>query len=98
VAKVHGAPVRMGPRVTGNLKKNNFPVTLKIRTSRRDVLIEMISMSNIRLFYCNIEHSQLRECRDLLYGRLVHVDETFNRFADFATDANPLSVISELMV
>ena len=85
----------MGPRVTGNLKKNNFPVTLKIRTSRRDVLIEMISMSNIRLFYCNIEHSQLRECT--VYGRLVHVDETFNRFADFATDANALCVISELM-
>ena len=53
-------------------------------------------MSNIRLFYCNIEH--YTNLGSVLYGRLVHVDETFNRFADFATDANPLCVISELMV
>jgi len=55
-----------GARVPGGyFKNNNFPVTVKIRTSG---------------YQASNHSSQLF----MLRGRLVHVGETFKRFADFA--------------
>jgi len=56
------------PRVQGKkLKKNIFPVTVKIRTS------------GYRTLECFIATLLTWG----VYGRLVHVGETFDRFADF---------------
>jgi len=57
------------------IKNNNFPVTLKIRTSGYQTLECIVTYT----FFTSNHNSQLF----MLYGRLVDVSETFNRFADF---------------
>jgi len=65
VSKVQGAPECRGTGVPGEkIFRNNFPVTVKIRTSGYQTLECFIAAL-------------------ATYGRLVHVGETFNIFADF---------------
>jgi len=56
-----------GPELQTKKIKNNFPVTMKIGTSR---------YQRLECFIATLPTQGV-------YGRLVHVDETFNRFADF---------------
>ena len=57
-----------GPPELQAKNTNNFPVTVKIRTSGYQTLEEC--------FIATLPTAGV-------YGRLVHVGETFNRFADF---------------
>ena len=63
-----GAPeCSVPPRVPGKTIKNKFSVTVKIRTS---------GYQSLECFVATLPTWGV-------YGRLVHVGETFNRFADF---------------
>ena len=63
-----GAPQCRHPMSQAVNFKNNYPVT-----KNADIVLK-----RAQKFTCNY-NSQLF----MLYGRLVHVGETFNRFADF---------------
>jgi len=62
-----GGPERRGSRVPAKKIKNNFSVTMKITTS---------GYQTLERFIATLATSGV-------YERLVHVAETFNRFADF---------------
>jgi len=67
-AQSPGGPECSAPEFQAkNLKKNNFPVTVQIRTS---------GYQTLECFIATLPTWGV-------YGRLVHVAETCNRFADF---------------
>ena len=66
-AKSRRPPSAGAPEFRANKIKNKFPATVKISTS---------GYQTLECFIATLPTSGV-------YGRLVHVGETFNRFADF---------------